>query len=78
MASTNKQIADAISIEDQVAGKLAARDELIANRAVKELSTLDPDFESTDQAEKFIGSEDDDIILLVGMICLVGKHLLHC
>ena len=48
LASTNKQIADATSIEDQVAGKLAARDELIANRVVKELSTLDPDFESTD------------------------------
>jgi len=72
LASTNKQISDATTIEDQVAGKLAARDELIANRIIKELSTLSPDFESTDQAEKFLGSNDDDIIFASGGDDLFG------
>ena len=62
LANANKQIGDAVTIDAQIFSQLIARDEIISNRTIRELSSLDPDFQTTDDPEKFIGSLDDDII----------------
>ena len=48
------------------------RDELIASRIIKNLNDLGQDFRSTDQAEKFLGSNADDIIFASGGDDLFG------
>ncbi|MFL2803155.1 MAG: hypothetical protein ACJ0DD_10465 [Paracoccaceae bacterium] len=62
LAAANKKISDSVTIEGQVFGQLLGQDEITANRVARELSLLEPDFQSTDDAEKFFGSADDDII----------------
>ena len=62
----NKSVGDATSIEFQTFGLIAARDELIEDRVTRDLTSIAPDFQATEEDEKFIGSEDDDIIFEPG------------
>ena len=42
------------------------KDELIEDRVTRELTSIAPDFQATEEDEKFIGSADDDIIFGAG------------
>ena len=66
IALANKSVGDATSIEFQTFGLIAARDELIEERVTRDLTSTAPDFQATEEDEKFIGSADDDIIFGAG------------